>query len=112
MPVLVLGHDEVLRLLPMAECIAVMRRTLAALARGEGVQPRRSVVRPSDLAGFMAVMPGYAPRALGAKVLGLFAGNPAIGKDTHQGAVLLLSPDTGELAAVLNASAVTSVRTA
>jgi ornithine cyclodeaminase len=112
MAVLVVGYDEVLRLLPMADCIIVMRRTLAALARGEGVQPLRSVVRPPDLPGFMAVMPGYAPGALGAKVLGLFAGNPALGKDTHQGVVVLLSPETGELVAVLDASAITAVRTA
>ena len=112
MAVLILGHDDVLALLPVPECIALMRDTLGALARGEGVQPLRQLVRPSDLAGFMVVMPAYVPGALGAKVLGLFPGNPAIGKDAHQGIVLLLSPETGELTAVLDASAVTAVRTA
>ncbi len=120
MGVLVLGHDDVRALLPMAECIALMRQTLAALARGDGLQPLRAVVRPPGLAGFMVLMPGAIgrpaatdePVALGAKVLGIFPGNPALGKDAHQGLVLLLDPGTGELQAILDASAITEIRTA
>jgi len=89
-----------------------MRQALVDLDRGEGLQPLRSVVRPSGLPGFMVLMPGALPTALGAKVLGIFPANPSRGKDAHQGIVLLLSPETGELTAVLDASAVTAVRTA
>jgi ornithine cyclodeaminase/alanine dehydrogenase-like protein (mu-crystallin family) len=117
--VLVLGHDDVIDLLPMAECVPLMRDTLAGLARGDGYQPLRSVVRPPGLPGFMALMPAYAatggtdqPGALGVKLLGIFPGNPALGKDAHQGVVLLLDPGTGEPVALLDASAVTAVRTA
>ena len=39
-------------------------------------------------------------------------GNPSRGKDAHQGAVLLFSAETGELLAMMNASAITSARTA
>jgi ornithine cyclodeaminase len=46
------------------------------------------------------------------KAICLFPGNPALGKDTHQGVVLLSSPDTGEPQAVINASALTEIRTA
>src|SRR6185312_5335804 len=42
----------------------------------------------------------------------VFPGNPAKGKDAHQGAVLLFSAETGELLALMNASAITAVRTA
>ena len=49
--ILVLSEAEVERLLPMEECIEVMSRALAALARGEMFQPLRSVVRPPDAAG-------------------------------------------------------------
>jgi ornithine cyclodeaminase len=108
----VLGHDDVVALLPMADCIAVMRATLTALARGEGLQPLRSLTRPADLPGFMVLMPGYVPGALGAKVLGIFPGNTRLGRDPHQGVVLLLNSDTGELSAILDASAVTGIRTA
>src|SRR5437773_1393069 len=39
MDVLVLNAEEVTRLLPMPECIKVMRDALAALARGEALVP-------------------------------------------------------------------------
>src|SRR5262245_16055841 len=92
-----------------------MRDTLAALARGAGHQPLRSIMRPPGLAGFMGLMPGYVAEpepAFGVKLLGIFGGNPAIGKDAHQGVVLLLDPSTGEPRAILDASAVTAIRTA
>lgn len=61
-------------------------------------------------------MPGYVQTAsqgvLGIKLLGIFGGNPALGKDAHQGVVLLLDPATGEAKAIVNASAITAVRTA
>jgi len=113
--ILVLGHDTVTALLTVEDCIPIMRETLTALARGEGHLPLRSVVRPPGLDGFLALMPGYVggeDPVLGMKFLGIFPGNPAIGKDAHQGLVLLLSPKTGEPMAVVDASAVTAVRTA
>jgi ornithine cyclodeaminase len=50
---------------------------------------------------------GYALKAIC-----LFPGNPAVGKDAHQGVVLLSSEETGEPVAIMNASAVTEIRTA
>jgi len=41
MEVLVLNGEDVTRLLPMPECIQVMRDALAALARGEALVPLR-----------------------------------------------------------------------
>jgi ornithine cyclodeaminase/alanine dehydrogenase-like protein (mu-crystallin family) len=114
--ILILGHDDVTQLLPVAECIPLMRTTLAALSRGEGIQPLRNVVRPPGVPGLLALMPGFVRAGdrgvLGVKVLGIFGGNPGIGKDAHQGVVLLLDPETGEARAVVNASAITGVRTA
>jgi ornithine cyclodeaminase len=49
---------------------------------------------------------------LGVKLLGIFPGNSAIGKDSHQGVVVLLDPSTGEPRAIVNATAITAVRTA
>jgi ornithine cyclodeaminase len=60
-------------------------------------------------------MPAYVSgenAAFGVKIIGVFNGNPAIGKDSHQGAVLLLSGETGEPLALMNASAITAIRTA
>ncbi len=113
--ILVLSELEVERLLPMEECIEVMADALAALARGEMYQPLRSVVRPPDAPGLIGLMPAHraaAPAAFGLKAVNVMPGNPAQGLDAHQGAVLVSDGDTGELRAILNASAITAIRTA
>jgi ornithine cyclodeaminase/alanine dehydrogenase-like protein (mu-crystallin family) len=115
MNVLLLGHDEVIALLPMRECITLMREALVSLAEGRVHQPLRTIVRPPGAAGVMGLMPSYtsgAHAAFGLKAICVFPGNPARGLDSHQGAVLLFGAETGELQAVVNASAVTAIRTA
>lgn len=115
MKLLLLGQDEVAALLPMAECVTLMRDALVSLAEGRVHQPLRNIVRPPDAAGLMGLMPSYTSgerAAFGLKAICVFPGNPARGMDSHQGAVLLFSAETGELQAVVNASAVTAIRTA
>jgi ornithine cyclodeaminase/alanine dehydrogenase-like protein (mu-crystallin family) len=113
---LVLGYDEVSRLLPMNECIEVMKDALAALARGEMYLPLRFVVRPPAAAGFIGLMPSYRGGerpAFGLKAINVIPDNPRLrGLDAHQGGVLLSDGETGEPVAFLNASAITEIRTA
>jgi ornithine cyclodeaminase/alanine dehydrogenase-like protein (mu-crystallin family) len=113
--ILVLSESEVEQLLPMEACIDVMSEALAALARGEMYQPLRGVVRPPEALGLIGLMPAYRsaqPAAFGLKAVNVMPGNPARGLDAHQGAVLLSDGDTGELRAIVNASAITAIRTA
>ena len=113
--VLVLSHDDVRRLLPMDECIELMAQALADLALGQAWQPLRFVVRPPDEPSLMGLMPAHrsAPRpAYGLKTVCIFPDNPARGLDMHQGGVLLFDGETGEPRALVNASAVTAIRTA
>lgn len=115
MELLVLSHDDVRRLLPMEECIELMAGVLADLAQGRVWQPLRFVVRPPDEASLMGLMPGHrsAPgKAYALKAVCIFPGNPARGLDAHQGGVMLFDGETGELRALIDASAVTSIRTA
>lgn len=113
---LVLNEHAVHELLTMRECISVMEEALANLARGEGHNPLRSIVRAPGASGFLGLMPAYgtagAKPYYALKEICLFPGNPARGLDTHLGAVLLHSGETGELLAAANASAITAVRTA
>ncbi len=114
MKILILNHAEVAQLLSMAECIEVMAEALADLSAGRMHQPLRSIVRPPDAIGLMGLMPSYRAGAhalYGLKAVCVFPGNPALGKDAHQGSVMLFSADTGELLALLNASAITAIRT-
>ena len=115
MNVLTLDHDQVAALLTMADCIAIMERCLVDVAAGAIHNPLRTIVRPPGASGLLGLMPAYLggdDAVFGVKTVCVFPGNPAIGKDAHQGAVLLFRGDTGELLAVMNASAITAIRTA
>ncbi len=115
MKLLVLKQSEIEQLLPMHECITVMTDALLAVAKGQVYLPLRMVVRPPEAAGVMALMPAHIAGenvALGVKVINVFNGNPARGKDSHQGAVLLFDAETGEPLAMMNASVITAIRTA
>jgi len=118
MPVLILSHRDVLAALPPGKCAAAMTAVLAAHGRGETYQPLRSVQVPPHAEGFMGLMPAWREAhdgtgaAFAVKVLCLMPGNPARGLDMHQGTVTLFDGETGVPTAILDASAVTAVRTA
>ena len=96
MRVLVLSHRDVVAALPPAACAESMAAVLAARARGETHMPLRSIMAPSGAAGIMGLMPG----------------NSARGLDMHQGTVTLFDGETGVPTAILDASAITAIRTA
>lgn len=117
MKLLILSAADVQRLLPMAECIEVMRGALRDLAEGRVEQPLRTILRPKDAPGLLGCMPSYrrgedGAGAFGVKLVGVFHDNVARGKDAHQGGVLLFDGLTGEPLAIMNASAITAIRTA
>jgi ornithine cyclodeaminase/alanine dehydrogenase-like protein (mu-crystallin family) len=123
MPLLFLNHDEVTALLPMGECIEVMAGAFAALARGEARQPLRSLEWLPDRRGLLGLMPGQIAGhgegaeqgdggVLGIKVITVFFGNHALGEESHQGAVMLFEARRGKPIAVLDAAAITAIRTA
>ena len=115
MKILILESQQIRELLPMRDCIEVMADALSSLARGEVFQPLRTIIRPPEALGLLGLMPAYRTGehgAFGMKAICVFPGNPAIGKDAHQGAVLLFSRETGELIALMNASEITAIRTA
>jgi ornithine cyclodeaminase/alanine dehydrogenase-like protein (mu-crystallin family) len=115
MNVRILDEHDVRRLLPMEECIDVMEAALASLARGELHNPLRFVVRPPGESSLLGLMPAHrsAPLPLySLKTVAVFPENSARGLDPHQGFVALFDGTTGETRAVMNAGAITAVRTA
>jgi ornithine cyclodeaminase len=118
MRVLVLSHRDVLRALPPQACAEAMAAVLAEHARGGSFMPLRSVMAPPDAAGFLGLMPGWrGQQPDGAAVFALKAvcivpSNPARGLDAHQGLVTLFDGETGQPSAILDASAITEIRTA
>ncbi len=114
MQVLVVNQQEVPQLLPMRECIDVMATTLAALARGEAILPLRPVMWLPEKVGALAMMPAYLGNldVMGVKVISVFPGNRGSGYDSHQGPVLLYETKNGRLLALMDATAITAIRTA
>jgi ornithine cyclodeaminase/alanine dehydrogenase-like protein (mu-crystallin family) len=115
MDIVVLSHDDVVALLPMGNCIDLMSDALEALAKGEVTNPLRSVLRPEGAGHFFGLMPAYrggGDAAYAIKEVCIFPENPKRGLDAHQGAVLLHSAEDGQVLAVMNASAITAIRTA
>ena len=117
---LTLGRQEIETLLPLGECVEVMAETLIALARGEVLQPLRQAHWLPDRHGLLGVMPGAllngggldGRAVIGVKIVTVFPGNHGRGEETHLGSVLLFDCDLGKPLAILDAAAVTAVRTA
>jgi ornithine cyclodeaminase/alanine dehydrogenase-like protein (mu-crystallin family) len=117
MRVLVLSYDDVSAALTPADCLAAVEEVLVAHARGDAYMPLRSVMRAPGAAGLMGLMPawrggGGAAATFALKAICLMPGNPARGLDTHQGVVILYDGETGQPTAIINASAITAIRTA
>ncbi len=113
---LVLDSAAVKQLLPMNECIDAMEAAFRALAEGRALLPLRSILWAPDKAGAIGLMPGYlgttAGGLLGLKAVTVFPGNHGTELDSHQGVVLLFEARNGRLLAVVDATQITSVRTA
>jgi ornithine cyclodeaminase/alanine dehydrogenase-like protein (mu-crystallin family) len=115
MSVLVLNQQEVEQLLDMEGCIEAMEAALASLARGEVQVPLRFILSPQDGAGLLGLMPahrGGGSPLYSLKTVAVFPENPKRGLDAHQGTVTLFDGETGEVRALMNASAITAIRTA
>lgn len=114
MSVLIIDQDQVRRLLSMAECIEIMDKALRTLADEDAIQPLRSLMWLPGRTSLLGLMPGYLgePKSFGIKIITVFPGNLGTELDAHQGAVLLFDTDNGSLLAVMDATEITSIRTA
>jgi ornithine cyclodeaminase len=115
MAILVLNQAEVEQLLDMDGCIEAMAGILEALARGELFQPLRTIAFPPGESSAIGLMPAHrsgAQSAYSLKTVCVFPDNPTRGLDAHQGTVTLFSGETGQVRALMNASAITAIRTA
>jgi ornithine cyclodeaminase len=112
--VLFVNEPGVHALLTMEACVPLMRDTLKSLSLGDAVLPLRTKVGLPDGSGLLGLMPGYlgAPQSFGLKVVSVMPGNHGTEFDSHQGVVLLFGVEHGEPLAILDATAITAIRTA
>ncbi len=114
MKVLIVNQSEVAECLPMHECMDVMAEALKMLAAGKTILPLRPIMWLPERSGALGMMPAYVQdlNAMGLKVLTIFPGNHGTPYDSHQGAVLLFETKHGCLLAIMDATAITAIRTA
>jgi alanine dehydrogenase len=110
----IITQSQVHSLLPMDECMSVMTDALVSLAKGGCVNPLRPMMRIPEQRGIMGLMPAYldSPESLGVKIITVFNANHGTEYDSHQGVVLLFEAVHGSPVAMIDASAITAIRTA
>lgn len=111
---LLLTETDVRALVTMPDLIAAMETALAAFSAGSVVQPVRTVLEVGAHKSFFALMPSYVPStpALGAKLVTVYESNTARGLPTHLATIVMLDPETGALAAIVDGRYITEARTA
>jgi ornithine cyclodeaminase/alanine dehydrogenase-like protein (mu-crystallin family) len=108
--VAVLSADDVLRAVSPERAVDAVREAFIAHWRGDWTMPPKLYVTNYPAGDFRAMPALGAGHAL-LKWVTSFPGNPARGLPTVQGLVLLSNAETGELEAILEAGAVTALRT-
>ena len=90
----------------------VMASALQALGRGEMQNPLRSFTWLPDKRGLLAAMPAIAPNVMGIKVISVMPGNMNTDYESHMGAVMIFDTTYGCPLALMDASEITTIRTA
>jgi len=108
-----LTEADVARLVTPDDLINAMEDALRRFSSGEIVQPVRTVLSFGHH-DFFGVMPAYVPEPaiIGAKLVTVFPGNTAIDLPSHLATILLFSPVTGALVAMMDGRYITAARTA
>ena len=110
----IIAGGDVRRLLPYGDCVEAVAGAMRAVSAGRTIMPLRQIMRLPGGIGALGTMPGYLadPEWFGIKLLSLFPGNPAVGLSSHLGLYMLCEARHGRPVALMDASALTAIRTA
>ena len=108
---IIASAEDTRRCLPMAKAIELVAEAMIAVSDGKANLPLRTAM---DIDGVnkLGIMPGVLEGVYGVKLISLFPGNPAKGLSSHIGAMVLFDPETGAPSAMVDADALTAIRTA
>lgn len=107
----IIDRATVAQLLTYPSAIPLMRDAMIALSDGRTQQVLRQILPLGEGAAF-GVMPGASEATFGAKLVSVFPQNFTLGKQSHQGGVLLFDRRDGAPLALLHAGEITAIRTA
>ncbi len=107
----IIDQRTVEQLLDPSLLIDRLAEAFVAVSRGDVIAPPR--VALSTEKGYSLLMPACRPGGyLMVKVVNIFEGNKSLGLPSHQSLICLFDADTGGPAAVIDATAITTMRTA
>ncbi len=111
---LVLSEKEIRRLIDIEEMIGALEKAHLQFSTGKAVMPVRLVVPLPQIKGRITSMPAYLgeDRALGMKVVTYFQQNPKEGLPAILATIMLYSPETGKILALMDGGFITATRTA
>jgi ornithine cyclodeaminase len=106
-----LSAADVRRALPMRQAIETQKRAYAALVTGDVALPLRTPVTIPAQDAVTLFMPARVSTDLGAKIVSVFPNNAQKGLPMIHGVVIMLDAETGQPAAVMDATYLTALRT-
>jgi alanine dehydrogenase len=111
--VLVLNRSQIEGLLDIHALISALASAMADLSAGRASAPDRVAALVPEHQGLLAAMPGYVPSAevLMSKLVSLYPQNAGTVLPTHQAVIIVFNPRTGEPVALLDGTAITTIRT-
>ena len=111
---LIIDAEQLRSLLPMGECIDVMASAMADASHGKVNMPPRLILPVDDSGVQFFVMPAASAvlDAYGAKLVSLTPENRVKGLPTIRGQFVLFEKSTGAPVALIDAAALTAIRTA
>ena len=109
-----LREADIARLLPLDDIIELMADALRRFSAGQVAQPVRTVLPVGSHGQLFGMMPAYIPGlpTFGAKLVSVVPSNAGTRVPTHLATVLLFTPETGALVAVVDGQYITEYRTA
>ncbi|MDQ6835374.1 MAG: ornithine cyclodeaminase family protein [Actinomycetota bacterium] len=105
------GEDVDALALSDEEILSAVRRVLGAQGRGEARLEPRVHLFPPGVTGHFNVLRGVSPEHAGIKVVGDYVDNHRLGLPSEMALLLLMDPATGVPRAIIDATAITEMRT-
>ena len=111
---LVLGRDDVERLLDLDRLIDAVADAMVEVSAGTVSMPPRVAAAVDRPEGLLVAMPAYLPGAgaLTTKLVSVFPANAQRGRPSHQAIIAMFDPETGTPVAVMDGEYMTAMRTA
>ena len=110
---LVLTREDIKKVFSMKDAIDAAKEALKIYSQGKSVVPLRVNLDIPKMQGRSLFMPAYIEdlEAIGVKIISIFPRNPQLGKPSAPAQLVLLDGATGEVAAIINGTYLTQLRT-